>query len=137
MGFKNSNKGLKTNIIPMCNLENIICKISPLSWFSIRSVFRGLFVKLESVMGEFINFCFNDGDKEFIGITRYGAIWTNSPEKYRLSFNKTSLKLTINYVLDNCYLTLGSMRFRQLIEIPMGSDPALIWQRSGFFRRKN
>ena len=28
-------------------------------------------------MGELINFCLNDGDKEFIRITRNGAIWTN------------------------------------------------------------
>ena len=75
-------------------------------------------------MGELINFCFNGGDKEFIGITRYGAIWTNSQEKYKLYFNKITLKLAINYLLDNCYFTLGSMCFCQLIGIPMGSDPA-------------
>ena len=43
----------------------------------------------------------NGGDKEFTGVTRYGAIWTNSEEKYRLSFNKTSLKLVVNYLLNN------------------------------------
>ena len=39
--------------------------------------------KLKSVIGEFINFCFNGGDKEFIGITRGCAIWTNSQQKDR------------------------------------------------------
>ena len=75
-------------------------------------------------MGKFINFCFNGGDKEFIQMARYGAIWTNSLEKHRLFFNKTSLKLTINYVLDHSYLTLGSTWFRLLIGMSMGSDPA-------------
>ena len=32
-----------------------------------------------------INSCFHIDDKDFIGITRYGAIWTNI-EKYKLSF---------------------------------------------------
>ena len=57
-------------------------------------------------MRELINFCFDGGNKEFIDITRYGAIWTNSGEKYRLYFNGTSLKLAINYLIDNSYLTL-------------------------------
>ena len=79
-------------------------------------------------MWELFSFCFNGDDKEFIGITRYGAIWTNSQEKHRLSINKTSLKLAINYyLLDNSYFTfvLTFMCFRQLIRIPVGSDPVL------------
>lgn len=31
-------------------------------------------------MKEFTNFCFNGGDTELIGITRYGVIWTSSQE---------------------------------------------------------
>ena len=46
--------------------------------------------KIKSVMGELINFCFDGDDKEFIGITRYGVIWSDGREKYRLLFNKTS-----------------------------------------------
>ena len=47
--------------------------------------------KLKSVTREFINFCFNGGGK-FIGVTRCGAIWTNSQQKkYSLSFNKKHL----------------------------------------------
>jgi len=75
-------------------------------------------------MSESINFCFNGGDKEFIGITKFGASWTNNKDKYNVTFNKTSLKLAINYLLDNCFFTMGTMCFRQLIGIPMGSDPA-------------
>ena len=37
--------------------------------------------------------------------------------------NTITLKLAINYLLDNCYFTLGSMHFYQLTGIPMGSDP--------------
>lgn len=45
--------------------------------------------KLKSVTVDLSNFCFNGCDKESIGITKYDAIWTNSQEKYRLSFKKT------------------------------------------------
>ena len=70
-------------------------------------------------MGELINVCFHGGDKVFLGINIYGATWTNSWEKYRLLFNKTSLKLAINYLPSNSYFTLDNMCFRQLKEIPM------------------
>ena len=73
-------------------------------------------------MGELINFCLNDGDKEFIRITRNGAIWTND-KKYRLSCNKTSLKFAVNYLLDNCYFILVSTCFCQVIGISVGSQP--------------
>ena len=74
-------------------------------------------------MLELINFCFNSDDTEFIGIFRYGATWTSSRPKCRLSFNKTSLKFVINYLPDNCYFALASMCFRQLIEFTMVPDP--------------
>lgn len=51
-------------------------------------------------MEELTNFSLNDDHEEFIYITTDGVIWTN-----KTSFNKTSLKLTINYLLDNCYFT--------------------------------
>ena len=64
------------------------------------------------MMGELINFCFNSGDKRIVGVTRYGAIWTNSREKHIFSFDQISSKLPINCLLDNACLTLGSMCFR-------------------------
>ena len=56
-------------------------------------------------MEELINDCFNGGDKEFICITIYGAISTNSPLKCRLCFNETSSKLAINCLLNGSYFT--------------------------------
>lgn len=44
--------------------------------------------KLKSVMIELINFFFGDGDKEVIGIAKYGAIWTNKQQKHRLFLSK-------------------------------------------------
>ena len=50
-------------------------------------------------MGEVIDFCFNGCDKECTGITRYGDFWTNSQEKYKFYFYKTSFKLAISCLL--------------------------------------
>ena len=75
-------------------------------------------------MGKLINFFLNVGDKEFIVLTKYDAIWTNSRQKYKLSFNKASLKLAINYLLNIHYFTLVSMGFGQLILILIGTYPS-------------
>ena len=75
---------------------------------------------LKSVMGEF-DFHFNGGDKEFIGITKYSATWTNNQQ----IFNKLSLKFEVNYSLNSHYFTLGDMCFDQLNGIPMWVWPSL------------
>ena len=47
---------------------------------------------MESVIvRELINFYFNGGDEELIGTTKCGAICIKSQEKYKSSFNETSL----------------------------------------------
>ena len=60
--------------------------------------------KLKSEMKRLINFIFffNGREEDLFGVTRNGAIWTNDQQKYILTFNKTSLKLAINYLLDKC-----------------------------------
>ena len=57
-------------------------------------------------------------------MTRYGASGTKSQQKYTFSFDKTFLNLTVNYLLNNCYFTLGSMCFHPLVGIFIGSHPA-------------
>ena len=80
--------------------------------------------KLKNAMREIINFGFKGGDKFYIGITKYGARWVNDKTKCNITFDKSSLKLAINYLLDQCYFNVGNLIFRQVIGIPMGSDPA-------------
>ena len=38
-------------------------------------------------------------------------------------FNESSLIGALNYLMDNCYFTLGHLIFRQIIGVPMGVDP--------------
>ena len=108
-----------------CYLWTCNCRLGSISMFDLSSLYTNIpHHQLKSVMGQLINFCFNGGDEEFIGTTRYCA---NSQQKHRLSFNKSSSKLAFNYLLDNSYFTLGSMCFRRLIGIPMGSDQHILW----------
>ena len=83
---------------------------------------------MKPVMVELISFYFNGHDKEFITITNYGTIWTNSREKCRLSFNQTFLKLLISLLQENSYFTLGSMCFPQWIVISIGLTLPLLLQ---------
>ena len=45
-------------------------------------------------------------------------------DSYKIWFNKDSMKAAIKYLLDNSFFTVGNCLFRQVIGIPMGSDPA-------------
>ena len=69
------------------------------------------------------NFCFNSGDKKFIAITRCCTIWPSSQENHKLSFHKVSLKLAINYILENSYFNLGCT----YVLLPIDWDPCGIW----------
>ena len=46
-------------------------------------------------------------------------------ENYKILFDKVKLKLAINYLLDNCYITVAISAFRQRIGTTMTSDAAL------------
>ena len=59
-----------------------------------------------------------------IGVNKYGAKWVQDRTKCAITFDKSSLKLAIDFLLDQCYFNVGNLIFRQVIDIPMGSDPA-------------
>jgi len=80
--------------------------------------------KLKSVMRELINFCFKGGENKYIAVNKFGARWVKEKNPNMTVFDKTSLKLAINFLLDNCFFRVGNLIFRQVIGIPMGTDPA-------------
>ena len=45
--------------------------------------------------------------------------------KFKITFDKVSLKLAINFILDYCFFNFDILSFRQIIGIPMDSDTAL------------
>ena len=80
--------------------------------------------KLTEVLNEITDTCFNGGNRELISVTKSGARWVTKPSSKGITFTKATFKDAINYLMNNCYFTLGDFLFRQIIGIPMGSDPA-------------
>ena len=54
-------------------------------------------------MRELINFYFKGGEKEFIVVAKFSATWTDNRNKFKITFDKASLKLAITFLLDNCF----------------------------------
>ena len=48
-------------------------------------------------MRELINVCFKGGEKQFIVVTDFGAIWTINKNKFEKTFIKGSLNLAITF----------------------------------------
>ena len=75
-------------------------------------------------MRELINFCFKGKEKQFIAVAKIIATWTDNKKKFQVTFDKNSLKLVINFLLDNCFLVLVSCPFNKSLLFPWGFDPA-------------
>ena len=54
-------------------------------------------------MTELINFCFRGSEKYFIAVAKFRATWTDNKNKSKITFDKVSLKLSINFFLCNCF----------------------------------
>lgn len=140
--FKTQNYCLVKTFQPVLNNETVIDLNSNISsrnnailismFLFLNSIYKNSTPEIEISETRLINSVFNGGDKKFIGITRFGALWTNNQQKqtlsfgnrkYTLSFNKTSFKLAINFLLGNCYFTFCSMCFCQFIGIPIVFNP--------------
>ena len=80
--------------------------------------------KLIYVLNSLVDFCFKSNDCKYLVITRYGAKWSNDISIQDIWFDGTKMKVAVAYLLDNCFFMTGKILFRQIIGIPMGSDPA-------------
>ena len=80
--------------------------------------------KLISVLDEIVDFCFRGCSNSLLSVSKSGARWVTKPSKNSLSFNIESVKLTIKFLMDNCLFSCGDCVYRQIIGLPMGSDPA-------------
>ena len=85
---------------------------------------------LKDVLNEITDFCFNGCPDSKIQIDGYEAHWCHNPDsKINCKNNlmdKMKVKNAISYLLNNCYFTIGKHIFKQVIGIPMGTDPAPI-----------
>ena len=80
--------------------------------------------KLLRVLNSLVDFCFTGGSRKFISVTKSGARWVGDASHCQLVFTKEKVKEAVCYLLEQCYFKMGESVFRQIIGIPMGSDPA-------------
>ena len=84
--------------------------------------------KLIKELSEIIDFVFDFGRNSIIAISKFGKVyWCEKKPKDLISFSKSSLKTAVQYLIENCYFTVGKVVMRQAIGIPMGIDPAPFW----------
>ena len=80
--------------------------------------------RLKKVLNELTDFCFDGVLGKYIVVNKFSIRWTSTkPNDNVTSFDKSSFKKAIKYILDNCFFKFGSKIFQQVIGIPMGSDP--------------
>jgi len=80
--------------------------------------------KLIFVLNSLIDFCYKHMEYKTLAVTKYGAKWVNDADRYDICFDCSGMKEAVAYLLSNCFFTIGNTLFRQIIGIPMGSDPA-------------
>lgn len=79
--------------------------------------------KLLFVLNELIDFCFKGGNHHLLSVNKSNARWVTGRAN-SLLFDIDQTKEALRYVMNNCQFSLGPKLFRQVVGIPMGSDPA-------------
>ena len=80
--------------------------------------------KLIEVLNTIIDSTFNKTNRKYLSVTKSGAHWVTGKKHVNKIYDADKVKAIIKYLVVNSYFTVGSLLFRQIIGIPMGSDPA-------------
>ena len=81
--------------------------------------------KLFEELSDIIKFIFKGGTRSTISIDKFGiARWTRYANTAQTKYDLDKILKAIKFLLDNCHFKCGNKLFRQIIGIPMGSDPA-------------
>jgi hypothetical protein len=78
--------------------------------------------KLIDVLSEFVDTTFNDTNRRWIQVGYRNAFFTQN--KSTITFSADQVKQCLKFLIGNSYFRVGNSIFRQIIGIPMGSDPA-------------
>ena len=115
-------------VINCINKLNKINSVRSMSTFDFSTLYTKIpHEKLSDVLNGIIDFCFQGGSHEFISFTpssKSYARWVPNNSKAKIKFDITLVKEALEYLIKNCFFTFGNKVFRQVIGIPMGSDPA-------------
>ena len=79
--------------------------------------------EIREALSSVLRLCFRHSKRKYISIYASSSAWVNSVRGNTFYFDINSLIEAIDFLLDNCYFTLGSYIFRQLIGVPIGVSP--------------
>ena len=79
--------------------------------------------KLLDVWYEIIDFAFKGGRKDSVTVYNSGAFWSRSKSKTGSSYSLQEIKCFFEFLINNNLFRVGSKIIRQVIGIPMMSDP--------------
>ena len=80
--------------------------------------------KLKSKLSWVSKTAFKSSGKSFISVHKNGASWSNSLREKTLHLDCNKVICLLRWLIDNIYVTFGDNCFRQVIDIPMGTDCA-------------
>ena len=116
-------------VIHSLNVINKKCNAKSISTFDFSTLYTKLpHDKLIKELSEVIDFVFDAGSNQYIGISKYGKAYSAKKKpRLSISFSRHSLKAAVKHLIQKCYFTVGNIVLRQAIGIPMGIDPAPFW----------
>ena len=114
-----------TDIIKKVNSRNNAKSISTFDFSTLYTKLphRDLIDKLSEV----IDLVFEGGKNNCIRISKNGRAYWGKWTSTSPCFSKTAVKQAMQYLIENCYFSVGNCILRQCIGIPMGIDPAPFW----------
>ena len=125
--FQNSKSHYFSRVNSFCPVQNnqLVTEAILITTYDLSTLYPIIqHNKLKNVIRELIHFCFIGGEKQFIAVIKFGAIQTDDKNRFKTKFVKATLKLAINFLLDNFFFNFGNLSFRQIIVNRMGSDLA-------------
>ena len=119
--FVIDNRNPVTNFIKQINLHNNVRNIST---YDFKTLYTSIpHDKLKQSLANTIRSTFNSRKKRFISVSGKSATLSNE-RKSSFSLSIQQLIDSINFIIDNSYITYRGEVFRQCIGIPMGTNCA-------------
>ena len=75
------------------------------------------------VLGNTIQGIFNDTNRKHLAVSNSSAYFVKD-YSFRFKFNAAYIIKCVEFLVNNAYFRVGNAIFRQIVGIPMGSDPA-------------
>lgn len=80
--------------------------------------------KLIDVLCNIVDTTFNDTTRKFMTVPKTSARWVKGIRNTSFIYTADNVKACLKFLIENAFFRVGNLIFRQIIGIPMGSDPA-------------